>query len=113
MAMICKVKRMHFREKKSVREIVRLTSLSRNTVRKWLKASVQEEPRYRRCEAPGKITPFRDAIKLAEVFRGAAACTFRKALNRYLSARTSGAAPRRTRLHAAEAPGPGASIQLA
>ena len=65
MAMIGKVKRMHFREKKSVREIVRLTSLSRNTVRKWLKASVQEEPRYRRCEAPGKLTPFRDAIKLA------------------------------------------------
>ena len=32
MAMIGKVKRMHFRQKKSVREIVRLTSLSRNTV---------------------------------------------------------------------------------
>ena len=31
---------MYFREKKSVREIVRLTSLSRNTVRKWLKAAV-------------------------------------------------------------------------
>ncbi|MES3015334.1 MAG: helix-turn-helix domain-containing protein [Pseudomonadota bacterium] len=38
MAMIGKVRRMFFREKKSVREIVRLTSLSRNTVRKWLKA---------------------------------------------------------------------------
>ena len=46
MAMIGKVKRMYFREKKSVREIVRLTSLSRNTVRKWLKAPVLEEPRY-------------------------------------------------------------------
>ena len=44
MAMIGKVKRMYFREKKSVREIVRLTSLSRNTVRKWLKAPVLEEP---------------------------------------------------------------------
>jgi hypothetical protein len=52
MAMIGKVKRMYFREKKSVREIVRLTSLSRNTVRKWLKAAVLEEPRYRRSEAP-------------------------------------------------------------
>ena len=31
MAMIGKVKRMHFRKKKSVQEIVRLTSLSRNT----------------------------------------------------------------------------------
>ena len=51
MAMIGKVKRMHVREKRSVREIVRLTSLSRNTARKWLKAAVLEEPTYRRCEA--------------------------------------------------------------
>jgi transposase len=65
MAMIGKVKRMHFREKKSVREIVRLTSLSRNTVRKWLKTPVLEEPKYRRGEAPGKLTPFHDAIKQA------------------------------------------------
>ena len=65
MAMIGKVKRMHFREKKSVREIVRLTSLSRNTVRKWLKAPVLEEPKYRRSDTPGKLTPFHDAIKQA------------------------------------------------
>ena len=44
MAMIAKVGRLHFREKKSVREVVRLTSLSRNTVRKWLKAPVAGEP---------------------------------------------------------------------
>jgi len=65
MAMIGKVKRMYFREKKSVREIVRLTSLSRNTVRKWLKAAVLEEPRYRRSEAPGKLTPFHESLRLA------------------------------------------------
>ena len=65
MAMIGKVKRMHFREKKSVREIVRLTSLSRHTVRKWLKTPVLEEPKYRRGEAPGKLTPFHEAIKQA------------------------------------------------
>jgi transposase len=65
MAMIGKVKRMFFREKKSVREIVRLTSLSRNTVRKWLKAAVAEDPRYRRCEAPGKLTPFHESLKQA------------------------------------------------
>ena len=56
MAMIGKVRRMYFREKWSVREIVRLTSLSRNTVRKWLQAAVLEEPKYRRSEAPGKLT---------------------------------------------------------
>jgi transposase len=65
MAMIGKVKRMYFREKKSVREIVRLTSLSRNTVRKWLKAAVLEEPRYRRSVVPGKLTPFHESLKLA------------------------------------------------
>ena len=65
MAMIGKVKRMYFREKKSVREIVRLTSLSRNTVRKWLKAAVVEEPRYRRSEAPAKLTPFHESIRQA------------------------------------------------
>ena len=55
MAMIGKVKRMYFREKKSVREIVRLTSLSRNTVRKWLKAPVLKvdahRPRHERRTA--------------------------------------------------------------
>jgi transposase len=65
MAMIGKVRRMHFRQKKSVREIVRLTSLSRNTVRKWLKSAVLEEPKYRRTEAPGKLTAFHEALKLA------------------------------------------------
>lgn len=34
MAMICKILKMRHREKKSVREIVRATRLSRDTVRK-------------------------------------------------------------------------------
>jgi hypothetical protein len=63
MAVIGKVKRMHFREKKSVRKIVRLTSLSRNTARKWLKTPVLEEPRHRRSDTPGKLTRFHDVIK--------------------------------------------------
>ena len=65
MAMIGKVRRMYFREKRSVREIVRLTSLSRNTVRKWLKTAVLEEPKYRRSEAPGKLTAHHETLKLA------------------------------------------------
>ena len=48
MAMIGKVLRMHHREKKSVREIVRATSLSRNTVRKYLRTPLAQPPRYRR-----------------------------------------------------------------
>ena len=67
MAMIGKVKRMHFREKKSVREIVRLTGMARNTVRKWLKAPMLEEPKYRRGEQPGKLTAHQETLKLALV----------------------------------------------
>jgi hypothetical protein len=38
---------MHLRQKKSVREIARVTSLSRNTVRKYMRAEQVEEPKYR------------------------------------------------------------------
>lgn len=48
MAMIGKIRRMFHRQGKSVCEISRITSLSRNTVRKWLDAPVDGEPKYRR-----------------------------------------------------------------
>jgi len=62
MAMIGKVRRMHFREKKSVREIVRATSLSRNTVRKYLRVEKVEEPQYRREAGATKLTPFHERV---------------------------------------------------
>jgi transposase len=62
MAMIGKIRRMHFRQGKSVREIARATSLSRNTIRRWLKAPVDGEPRYRRSAAPTKLTPFHESL---------------------------------------------------
>ena len=65
MAMIGKVRRLHYRQQKSVREIARITSLSRNTVRKWLKAPVAGEPKYRREARPGKLTAFHEALQLA------------------------------------------------
>jgi transposase len=65
MAMIGKVRRMYFREKKSEREIARLTSLSRNTIRTWLKTPVDGEPKYRRAAGPCKLTPFYPAIRQA------------------------------------------------
>ena len=45
MAMIGKIRRMYHRQKKSVREISRITSLSRNTIRKWLDAPLDGEPK--------------------------------------------------------------------
>lgn len=65
MAMIGKVRRMHRREKRSIREIARATSLSRNTIRKWLKRPLEGEPKYRRGVQPRKLTPFYEALKLA------------------------------------------------
>lgn len=35
MVMVGKIRRMYFRERLSISEIVRRTSLSRNTVKKW------------------------------------------------------------------------------
>ena len=65
MAMIGKIRRMYFREKKSVREISRLTSLSRNTIDKWLKAPGDVEPKYRREARECKLTPFHDELRRA------------------------------------------------
>jgi transposase len=39
--------------------------LSRNTVRKWLKAPVTGEPKYRRAMRPGKLTAFHEALQQA------------------------------------------------
>src|SRR4249919_936676 len=65
MAMIGKVRRMRHRQKKSVREIARITSLSRNTVRKWLRAPIQSEPKYRRGTQPRKLSPFHERLEQA------------------------------------------------
>ena len=65
MAMIGKVLRLHHREKKSVREIAKATSLARNTVRKYLRIDKAEAPKYRRPEVPTKLAPFVEAVQQA------------------------------------------------
>ena len=65
MAMIGKVLRMRHREKKSVREIVKATSLARNTVRKYLRIGKAEAPKYSRPEVPTKLAPFVEAVQQA------------------------------------------------
>jgi transposase len=52
MEMMGKVRRMKLRDQLSNSEIAKRTGLSRNTVKKWLKAPGDEAPKYRR--APGK-----------------------------------------------------------
>lgn len=65
MGMIGKVKRMHFRDHLSFSEIVRRTGLSRNTVKKWVKAPVGVQPRYRREAVGGKLTAFHSVLEQA------------------------------------------------
>jgi transposase len=62
MAMIGKIRRMHLRDGLSISEIVKRTSLARNTVKKWLRAAPGTEPKYQRRAAPHKLTPFIDTL---------------------------------------------------
>jgi len=65
MSMYAKVRRLYFREKLSINEIVRRASLSRNTVKKWLRATEVSELQYRRRPMPTKLTPYEDQLKQA------------------------------------------------
>lgn len=65
MAMIGKVRRMRFRQNKSVREIARATSLSRNTVRKYLRVEEVQEPKYERKAAGTKLAPYHAHVEAA------------------------------------------------
>jgi len=65
MSMIGKVRRMRFREHKSVREIARLTSLSRNTIRGWLREPQVKDRRYVRAAASTKLAAFAEGLRQA------------------------------------------------
>jgi transposase len=65
MALMGKIRAMRLREGKSISEISRLTSLSRNTIKKWLKVPQGTQPKYRRPEVPTKLTPFIEALTQA------------------------------------------------
>ena len=58
MALIGKVRGMRMRDGKSISEISRLTSLSRNTIKKWLQTAQGAAPKYRRRDVSTKLAPF-------------------------------------------------------
>lgn len=60
MGMYAKIRRMHFREGLTISEIQRRTSLSRNTIKKWLREPEGETPKYHREASPSKIGPYAD-----------------------------------------------------
>jgi transposase len=63
MALFGKIRRMYYRDKLSLSEIARRTSLSRNTVKKWVRAPRETQPRYRRRRDENKIAPFADWLR--------------------------------------------------
>ena len=64
MVMYAKIRRMFFREHLSISEIQRRTSLSRNTIKKWLKEP-GTEPKYQRHRTDGKLSQFASKLRLA------------------------------------------------
>ena len=66
MEILGKIKRMFFRDKLSLHEITKRTGLSRNTIRRWIRAREEATPpKYRRDKAPGKLTVFEAALEQA------------------------------------------------
>lgn len=66
MEMIGKIRRMYFRDKMSLHEITKRTSLSRNTIRKWLRRTDEvAPPAYQRGQMQCKLTAFHETLEQA------------------------------------------------
>lgn len=61
MATLSVIRRWALREQMSIREIARRTGLSRNTVKKYLRAG-DEEPRYAKRASSSKLDPYADKL---------------------------------------------------
>jgi transposase len=66
MEILGKIKRLYFRDKKSLHDIARLTGLSRNTIRKWVREPLGDEAlKYVRQDMPSKLAAYRAEIEQA------------------------------------------------
>ena len=65
MALIGKIRGMRMPNGKSISEISRLTSLSRNTIKKWLSTPQSARPKYRRRDVLTKLAPFEATLTQA------------------------------------------------
>jgi transposase len=65
MEMLGKFRRMYFCDKLSLHQIAKRTGLSRNTIRKWVRAPEATQPAYQRCATFNKPSPFHEILELA------------------------------------------------
>jgi len=65
MIMYAKIRRMYFRDKLSISEIATKTSLSWNTVKKWIGTVQSSDVKYRRKPAATLLKPFENGLLLA------------------------------------------------
>ena len=66
MVMYAKIRRMFYREHLSISEIQRRTTLSRNTIKKWLQEPSSAVRKYQRAsKVIGKLTPYEPRLLLA------------------------------------------------
>jgi len=63
MALLSVIRRWHFRDQMPIREIERRTGLSRNTIRKYLRAGTVE-PSFKVPERPSKLDPFAEKLSV-------------------------------------------------
>ena len=63
MALLSVIRRWYHRDQLSIREIARRTGLSRNTIRKYLRAGTAE-PRFKVPERPSRLDPFAERLAL-------------------------------------------------
>lgn len=62
MEMLGKIRRMYFRDKLLLHQIAKRTGLSRNTIRKWVRAPEATQPAYQRCATFNKLSPFHETL---------------------------------------------------
>ena len=66
MEILGRIKRLYFRDKKSLHEIAKLTGLSRNTIRKWVREPKAEDAlKYVRQDMPSKLALYHPEIEQA------------------------------------------------
>lgn len=59
---LAKIRRMHFRDGMSLREVAKRTGLSRNTIRRWLRQPDVTEPIYPPRKSPSKVDAWAELL---------------------------------------------------